>query len=95
VIARPTGLTRPGGRDDGVGSTKSQHALDVEPQQVVVGKTESADLSFGADAAMGSMPIVMVQPASEARGPLVGVAIGPCIQEPRNLEPERRAQGIQ
>ena len=37
-------------------------ALVVEPQQVVPGYAESADGRFGADTAMGAVPVVAVQP---------------------------------
>jgi hypothetical protein len=36
--------------------------LDVEPQQVVPGYAESADGRHGADTAMGTVPVVAVQP---------------------------------
>jgi hypothetical protein len=36
--------------------------LDVEPQQVVLGKTEAADRCFGLQTSMRAMPIVTMQP---------------------------------
>ena len=36
------------------------HALAVEPQQVVLGQTESADGSFSTDTGMRSVPVVSV-----------------------------------
>src|SRR6476619_6455079 len=45
------------------GSPESwEGCLDVEPQQVVLGWSESADGRFGTDTAMGTVPIVAVQP---------------------------------
>ena len=41
-------------------STRPETALDVEPQQVVLGQGEFADWWFSADAAMRSMPVVAV-----------------------------------
>ena len=36
--------------------------LAVEPQQVVLGKTEAADRCFGLQTSMRAMPIVTMQP---------------------------------
>src|SRR3954469_4520513 len=46
-------------------ATASIHALSVEPQQVVLGKTESADGSFSTDAGMWPVPVVAVQPVRQ------------------------------
>ncbi len=46
----------------------SDHGLAVEPQQVVLVESESADGHFGMDAAMGSMPVVVVEPARQFLG---------------------------
>jgi hypothetical protein len=40
-------------------------ALAVEPQQVVLGKTEAADRCSGFQASMGAMPIVAMQPVDQ------------------------------
>jgi putative ABC transport system substrate-binding protein len=45
-------------------------ALDVEPQQVVPGQTESADGCFSTDACMRSVPIVAMQPVGQLLGSL-------------------------
>ena len=48
----------------------------VEPQEVVLGWSDSADWGFGADAAMGSMPVVAVKPEGQLGGAVVGGAVG-------------------
>jgi cbb3-type cytochrome oxidase maturation protein len=40
----------------------SDEDLDVEPQQVVLRQTESADGGFSTDAGVRSVPVVSVQP---------------------------------
>ena len=43
----------------------AHHAhLAVEPQQVVLGKTEAADRCFGLQTGMRAMPIVTMQPVA-------------------------------
>ena len=46
------------------------HALGVEPQQVVPGQTESADGCFSTDAGVWSVPIVSMQPDRQVFGSL-------------------------
>ncbi len=45
--------------------------LAVEPQQVVLGKGKSADGGLGVQAAMGSMPIVSMEPSGQLGGAFV------------------------
>jgi hypothetical protein len=47
--------------------------LAVEPQQVVLGKTESADRQLGANTGMRTMPVVAVQEEGKFLGALFGV----------------------
>ena len=42
--------------------------LGVEPQQVVVGEGESADGRLGLEAAMGTMPVISMQPEGQLFG---------------------------
>ena len=43
----------------------AHHAhLAVEPQQVVLGKTEAADGRFGFQASMRAMPVIAMQPVA-------------------------------
>jgi hypothetical protein len=76
--------------------------LDVEPQQVIPGQTESADGRLGADTAMRSVPIVAVHPEWQFGGAiafgaqqyqgrhLIERLLGSCIPglngDPDNLE---------
>jgi hypothetical protein len=47
------------------------NALDVEPQQVVLGEAEAADWDFIIDAGMRPVPIVGMQPVGQERAALV------------------------
>ena len=47
-------------------------ALAVEPQHVVPRKQESEEGSLAADAGMGAMPIIVVEPGIEVSGALLG-----------------------
>src|SRR6516162_5714092 len=49
--------------------------LAVEPQQVVLGKTEAADRCFGLQTGMRAMPIVTMQPVEQLSRSLPGVLI--------------------
>src|SRR5580704_17935928 len=49
-------------------STFPDHALAVEPQQVVPGQTESADGCFTTNAGVRPVPIVAVQPIRQLLG---------------------------
>src|SRR6516162_3407596 len=55
------------------------HALAVEPQQVVLGKTEAADRCFGLQTSMRAMPIVTMQPVEQLSRSLPGVLISTSI----------------
>jgi hypothetical protein len=48
----------------------------VAPQRVVLGLGESADWRFSSDGAMGTMPVVAVQPEGQLGGALVGGVVG-------------------
>jgi hypothetical protein len=45
--------------------------LAVEPQQVILGQTETADGCFGLQASMRAMPIVAMQPMRQLGRPLL------------------------
>jgi len=53
--------------------------LAVEPQQVVLGKTEAADRCFGLQTSMRAMPIVTMQPVEQLSRSLPGVLISTSI----------------
>src|SRR5215472_5531708 len=59
-------------------------ALAVEPQDVVPGKTESADGCSTIDSGMWAMPVVSMQPSRELASAvtrvLIGLGIGPFSQ---------------
>ena len=47
------------------GFPEAWHRLGVEPQQVIRGQAESADGWHGSDAAMGTMPVVAMDPIGQ------------------------------
>ena len=55
-----------------------ERALAVEPQQVVLGKGESADGRFTLDAAVRSMPVVAMDPEGQLLSTALSV-VGPSI----------------
>ena len=58
-------IRRQGGKEAiAPGRQATQGWLDVEPQQVVLGKTEAADRCFGLQTGMRAMPIVTMQPVA-------------------------------
>ena len=50
-------------------------ALDVEPQHVVLGQTQSADGGAGFEATMRAVPVIAMQPDWEFGGTLIGIQI--------------------
>jgi hypothetical protein len=58
------------------GPLQADSALAVEPQQVVLGKTEATDGCVGFQATMWPMPIVAMEPMEHFGRPLIGVVIG-------------------
>src|SRR5580693_4050818 len=75
-IDRPAGILLEHAVSGKPVSTFPDHALAVEPQQVVPGETESADGCFIIDAGMRPVPIVAVQPERQLLGSLPRVLIG-------------------
>src|SRR5438874_705104 len=61
-------------RDDD--SKRSHHALTVEPQEVVLGESESADRRLRFYTTVRPMPVVLVQPDRKFVGATVGCGIG-------------------
>jgi hypothetical protein len=55
----------------GSDSIRTDKALVVEPQQVVLGEAEAADWDFIIDAGMRAMPIVGMQPVGQERASLI------------------------
>jgi len=49
--------------------------LDVEPQHVVLGQTQSADGGAGFEATMRAVPVIAMQPDWEFGGTLIGIQI--------------------
>ena len=50
-------------------------SLDVEPQHVVLGQTQSADGGAGFEATMRAVPVIAMQPDWEFGGTLIGIQI--------------------
>src|SRR5713226_5321365 len=57
-------------------NNRAPDRLDVEPQQVVLGLTESADWCLRVYAAVRPMPIISVQPDRKLLGATIGCGIG-------------------
>src|SRR6516165_6186827 len=66
-------------RNIGTLTVPRRPSLAVEPQQVVLGKTEAADRCFGLQTSMRAMPIVTMQPVEQLSRSLPGVLISTSI----------------